>query len=580
MKSIKKNISLKKRISVVGWIFSFVFWLIIARILYLQVINRAFLSEKASAQYEKSFVLCGKRGSILDTNQNDLAVSVQLVSIAGYPAMIDDPGMAANQLSGVLGLKKQDLLKTLKSTKSFVWIKRQINPQEEKAVESLKLKGIGLLTEYSRFYPNTTLSAQVLGFCGLDGKGLEGLEFFYNSQLQETANRFTVIRDALGRKLNDDKKLQINYSGNHLILTIDKAIQFITESALAEAVKTFKAKAGAAVVMDIKTGELLAMANYPFFNPNTFSEYDRDRWRNRIVTDTFEPGSVMKVFVSAIALDKGYVKLTDTFFCENGNYRVYRNTIHDTHSYGKLTVPEIIKYSSNIGAVKIFEKMGAKALYEGYRRFGFAEKSGIDTSGETPGYLANYSKWKPIDGSTIAFGQGIAVTPLQLVSAVSAIANNGELMRPFLVKEIVNHKGETVQRVTPEKVRTVISKETAEKVKYMMRLVVEEGGTGVNAALDTIEVCGKTGTAQKVESGGYAKGKYISSFLGYAPYNDPKLAVLVVIYEPIGKYYAGTVAAPAFKKIVYDTMTYLEHQSPRKKQQTLAVSNQYGVFQR
>ena len=347
-------------------------------------------------------------------------------------------------------LTGKELINNLYSTKPFVWIKRQITPKESKMLADLNLPGIVLKPEYSRFYPNKFLGAQVVGFCGLDGKGIEGVEYFYNAELQGTEDRVKVLKDALGRRFESEKTTVSDSDGNNLVLTIDGAIQYITEKALEEAVVGFSGKSGMAIVMNPRTGGILALAHYPSYNPNAFREYSKGELRNRALTDPFEPGSTMKIFSVAAAIESGICKPTTVFNCENGAFHVGTNVVHDTHSYGMLTVQEIIKYSSNIGAIKVGQAVGAEILYKNLRKFGFGEKTGIDCAGETAGALAPYTKWRKIDAGTIAFGQGVSVSAIQLITATCAIANGGILMKPHLVQAVTDANGQVIKKIEPD----------------------------------------------------------------------------------------------------------------------------------
>ncbi|MCJ7830144.1 MAG: penicillin-binding protein 2 [Desulfobacterales bacterium] len=557
MKPAAKIPYMRLRSTLVGVCFSLAMAGIGAKAVHLQVFRGAWLSQKAADQYEKTFTSEGRRGTIFDTNLTEIAVSIDAISIGAHPALVTDPPAAAVSLARTLKLNRKDLLNKLKSKNTFVWIKRHVSPKETEAIKAFALEGITFLPEYSRFYPNRTLGAQLLGFSGTDGHGLEGIEFAYDRKLKGAEEKFTVLTDALGRGIAPESKPSTNFSGNNLVLTIDRNIQFITESALAEAVDKFSAASGMAMVMSPKTGAVWALANYPPFNPNAFRDFKRETWRNRIITDPYEPGSTLKIFSAAAALESGECTANTIFFCENGAYRVGRNLVHDTHPYGWLSLQQIVKYSSNIGAVKIGEQIGPEKLHHTLRAFGFGEKTGIDCPGETAGSLPPLARWTRIDAGAISFGQGVAVSTVQLLAAACAIANDGILMRPYIVQAVTDQNGRLIERTEPHAVRRVISVQTAQTLRRIMKTVVEEGGTGVNAALEGYSVCGKTGTAQKIdERGTYARGKYVSSFLGFAPAENPEIAVLVVVDEPQKYHYGGTVAAPAFKKIAHETLSY------------------------
>jgi cell division protein FtsI (penicillin-binding protein 3) len=487
-----------------------------------------------------------------------MAVSIDVTSISAYPARVKDIDETAKKLAEILKLDPRKVRQKLALDKSFVWIKRKTTARESQMVKNIKLPGIGFVPEFNRFYPNTTLAAQALGFTGLDGKGLEGIEFYYNRQLKGAASKITVFEDALGNGFRSENRKQESNSGHNLVLTIDSKIQYITESTLIEAVDQYSASSAMAIVMQPRTGAILAIAHFPTINPNSYRNFDRSQWRNRAITDPFEPGSTMKIFSAAAALESGNIKYNDIFFCENGAYKIGKNVVHDSSKHGWLSLQQIIKFSSNIGAVKISEKIGAKILYQTFQNFGFGTRSGIDCPGETTGSLSHYSSWSEIDIGAISFGHGIAVSALQLITAVSAIANDGILMKPYIVKEISDQNGQSVKRFKPQQVRRVISARTAGIVKKILQTVTTEGGTGVNAALDRYSVCGKTGTARKLdEEGQYSDSKHVASFIGFTPAEKPEIAVLVIIDEPKENYYGGIVAAPVFKKIAQQTLNYL-----------------------
>jgi cell division protein FtsI (penicillin-binding protein 3) len=562
------------RVIIFSLAFSILFIVIGVKSFYLQVFKGPWLSEKAAGQYERSFDSSGKRGTIYDKNLREMAVSIKVTSVAAHPDLVGDKKKAATLLSAALGANHNSIYQHLSSGKPFVWIKRHVSPKEEKQVKDLHIDGIVFKSEYSRFYPNKTLGAQVLGFTGVDGRGLEGIEFSYDTQLKGTSSRRTVIKDALGRRFDSKEDDEPHLDGNNIVLTIDCTIQYIVEQALEAAVTDFGAKSGMALVMDPKTGALLAASSFPTFNPNAFWVYGRDTWRNRVITDSFEPGSTLKVFTAASAIDSGLCSPYSVFFCENGNYKIGVNVVHEagSHSYGWLSLQEIIKFSSNIGAVKVQELIGPKILYHGLSNFGFGRKTDIDCIGETSGSLSNYRDWSRIDAGAISFGQGISVSALQLVAAASAIANNGTMMKPYLVQAITDINGQLIQTTKPKSVGSVISPAAAKAMKDILTAVLEAGGTGINAIVDGYRVCGKTGTAQKIgPSGTYEKGLYMSSFIGFVPSDDPALTILVVIDEPKKRYYGGTVAAPAFKKIAQETLDYLDI-SPRNTPDIFRVS--------
>jgi cell division protein FtsI (penicillin-binding protein 3) len=557
---------------IIGGLFTLFFTAIGIKATYVQVFRGSWLSQKAADQYEVSYKSAGKRGTIFDRNLREMAVSIDVESIAAHPAQIESPRKVARSLSKILKMNRRALAKKLYSKKKFVWIKRKVTPKEAEAVKKLDISGLDFIPEHKRFYPNKTLAAQLIGFTNIDDHGLEGLEFYYNDILSGSVVEYTVLRDARGRGFEAESPAGSATSGKNLVLTIDSTIQYIAEKALAESVKAFSAKSGMAVVMDPRTGALLAMAQVPLFNPNALNGYNRKVWRNRIITDAYEPGSTMKIFSAAAAIETGSCSPSSIFYCENGAYRIGNHIIHDSHEHGWLSLQQIIKYSSNIGAVKFSAVTGSKYLFGTLKKFGFGEKTGIDCPGETAGSLAPYQRWTTVDAGTISFGQGVSVSALQLITAISAVANKGILMKPYAVQAITDYHGRLVKSFSPKIVRRVISEKTAGTLTRIMQTVTTEGGTGVNAALDGYSACGKTGTAQKIdENGRYSNEKFIASFVGFAPVEAPKIAVLVVVDEPQKEHYGSAVAAPAFKTIAQKALDYMNI-SPKKPAGKLMVS--------
>ena len=560
------------RIRIIAFFLGLGFVIVGARAVHLQVFSGGALSARAESEYKKSVVSYGGRGSIYDTNGKELAVSVKVISIAAHPHRVKNKKSVARRLGAALDIDSNAILKKLKSGKSFVWIKRKISPKETVAVEKLNVSGINFFPEFQRYYPDKSFASQALGFSGLDGKGLEGIEFYYNKHLTGGTGKSTVYQDAFGRGIDAGGARAANHSGQSIVLTIDKTIQFISENALKQAVDFYDAKSGIALVMSPATGELLSVANYPGFNPNAFRDFRSERWRNKSIADQFEPGSTMKIFTAAAALESGKVSPDTIVFCENGKYRVGRNIIHDLTPRGWLSLRQIIKYSSNIGAVKIGEMAGPEALHKTLINFGFGQKTGIDCPGETPGFISPYRAWSKIDTGAITFGQGISVSAIQMIAAVSAIANGGNLMKPYVVKKIKDPDGSHAKQFYPVKVRRAVTERTAEIIKDMMESVTDENGTGARAALRRYRVCGKTGTSQKAdETGGYSDDRHIASFVGFAPAENPAISIVVIINEPKKEYYGGVVAAPVFREIADKTLSYM-NVYPDKGHENLRVS--------
>jgi len=555
----EQKIRIRIRLVRIGFLLAF--GLIVARSYQLQVVNREVWEQRAERQHQKVLPLTPQRGTIYDRNGEELALSIEVDSIFIEPGKMENPKPAAAQLAKALSLPAQAMRDKIASDRGFVWLKRQVSAGESAKVRKLDLPGVGFIKEHHRFYPNSEIGAQVIGFTGLDPQGLEGLELEYDSLVFGQGGFLVTERDALGRSFGSGQyEVRGRSRGADLYLTLDKNIQYIVEKELAQGVKKAGARAGSVVVLEPASGRVLAMASQPDFNPNAFSEYRPNQWRNRTLTDTFEPGSTFKPLLLASALNEGLVRPGQIIDCEKGAYAVGGKVIHDHHAYDKLTVREVLKVSSNIGAAKIAKILERDRFYSYLRDFGFGTKTGIDLPGEVPGLVRPPSQWFEIDMAAMSFGQGLSVTPLQLANAVAAIANGGYLMTPYLVERIVGDRGETIETRGPQVVRRVIDPQTAALMLDLMTGTTEEGGTGTLAAIPGYRVAGKTGTAQKVDpvTGGYSVDKRVGSFVGVVPANAPRLVILVVIDEPQGIPYGGVVAAPVFAQIAAKTLRYLK----------------------
>lgn len=503
------------------------------------------------------------RGDIYDRNMREMAVSIEMASVYLNPRRVADPEKVAGVLARLLepenararsGVYKR-LVKSIKKRKgkSFMWVRRKVPPQTQARIKSAKLPSVGFVKESKRFYPKRDTAAKIIGFCGIDNQGLSGLEYRYDKVIRPVSNRFTVLKDALGRPVSMPEALTIAREAMpfDLVLTIDERIQYIAEKALERQTLKFDAASGVAIVMNPFTGEILAIAEQPKYNPNNFAKYAADWRRLRAVSNAVEPGSTFKLFVAASALEEGVIDLDDLIDCENGRYRVAGHTFKEAlnHKYKLLTLPEVIAHSSNIGAIKLAESLGPQLLRKYLTAFGFGEKAEVDLPGESPGLLRPVSEWSLTSLPSISFGQEVAVTPIQLITGVSVFANGGYLLRPHLVKAYMR-ADEVVRAVKPEVVRRVVSASTAMKIKKMMVNVVREG-TGKQASVPGFTVAGKTGTAQKIdpETRAYSDDKFLSSFVGFFPAEEPRLAILVMIDEPKGVAWGGAVAGPVFSEI-------------------------------
>ena len=547
---------LKYRLAGLLALFLILFIALLSRAFQLQVLSGEKLKTLAQRQHTTTLQLHPERGMIYDRNGEKLAMSVLADSVCADPTRIVDPAKASRQIAAVLNQNSSDVFKKISEPKSFCWLARKISPEQAARVEAVDIEGVFLIKEPKRFYPNGQLAAHLIGFAGFDAEGLEGLEKKYDDTLKGNPEKLTWARDAKGKKLflHVERDRSNKDESANLVLTIDSRIQFLVETHLKEAVLNKGAKGGIAVVMDPKTGEILAMANEKAFNPNNIKGLTADVWRNRAITDSIDPGSTFKPFLVAGALEEKIVKESDQFYCEDGYYTVANRVIREANRkrHGYLSVREILKYSSNIGSAKIADKLGKDKYYAYIKNFGFGSKTGIDLAGEAAGVLRPAKDWTKVDTAAIAFGQGISVTAIQLISAMSAIANNGVLMKPFIVRGLTDKNNNPIKMYAPETVRRVVSPATAKRLTAMLTEVVgAEDGTGKNAHIINVAVAGKTGTAQKFD---FARGVYSServrtSFIGFFPSDNPQVVILVILDEPARDKWGGVAAAPVFKNI-------------------------------
>ena len=539
---------------------------IATKLFILQIHQNDLLTARATRQYQRLVPIVSRRGTIYDRSGRELAVSLRVSSAFAQPAAIQDPAGAAKALAPILNLPAQELQALLRSDKTFVWLRRQLAPAQAEAISDLGLKGIGLAPESRRYYPRQERAAHVLGLVGLDDHGLEGLEHEYDALLGGRPQFIAAQQDALGRIISREEEPTPHAPIFDLTLTIDEVLQYIAERELQRAVERSRARAGTVVVMDPWTGEILALANQPTYDPNTYRIASAPARRDRATTDYFEPGSVFKVILAAAALEEGIVRPTDMFYGENGAIEVGRTTIRDHEKYGWLTVQQILAQSSNVGAIKIGQKVGKSIYYHYISGFGFGSLTGVDLPGETPGLIRRPKGWSALSLSVLSLGQEISVTPLQIATAFSAVANGGNLVRPYVVRAMRSQDGSIQREVTPTVIRRVISQRTSQTLMDLLKSVVEEG-TGKPAALPDYTVAGKTGTAQKLDptTGRYSHRKVIASFIGAVPAEEPRLVILVVIDEPETLRWGGSIAAPAFREIAGDAMKYLRISPSRER---------------
>ena len=532
---------------------------IAVRAYQIQALERdKYLSVAKNQYYGRRISLAPHRGTMYDAKGRELAVSMRVNSLYAQPAKIKNKRDAAARLAPLLDRDVRSIYELLSSPKSFVWLQRKINPFQQERIKALNLRGVGLFPESKRFYPNFELGAHVIGFAGMDSQGLEGLERKYDTYLKTTDQYVVLEKDALERWIYIPEGEKGLKTPHNLHLTLDLRIQYIAERELKKGIRDRKARGGMVVVMEPTTGKILAMAVHPSFNPNLFEEYTPARWRNRAVTDSFEPGSLLKVFLLAAVLKEEVAKQNDIVFCENGAYTIKNHTIHDMSPHGWLALRDVIRVSSNIGAFKIGKELGAGKFYRYLDTFGFTEKTGVDLLGENTGEIRPPASWSPIDLAIISFGQGVSVTSLQLITALSAIANGGNVMKPYLIERITDGRGKEVAAYSPEVKRRVLPAETCRLITSVLKEVVRSG-TGTRARIPGYAVAGKTATSQKIDpaTGGYSQEKVIASFMGYLPADDPRVAILVAMDEPERTPYGGVAAAPIFRGIAEELMQYM-----------------------
>lgn len=572
----EKERALQKRLAFFTLALCLGYTVVVGRAIHLMLKDNRQLEAMAMAQYRAAIQKETERSRILDTHGYELAISFPTWSLFADPKMVDDPSRTAAQLSNILGLSREKIFQKLKERKRFVWLKRRVNARTMAKIREISLKGIDAFKENTRFYPHGELAGSVLGAVGIDSQALGGVELAYDRYLMIPPSASVYLRDARGELVSSSQPPEELQGKGDVTLTLDKNIQFFAEQALKDAVQRHQPAAGVVIVMEPSTGKILAMASYPFFDPNHFENSAWGAWRSRAVTDVYEPGSTFKTFIVASALEAKKISLREKFNCEGGVLSLPDgNVIHDHQPYGVLDVPGIIKVSSNIGIYKISQRLNKKTLTEKIMAFGFGSKTRIDFPGESAGIVKAVERLRPIEQATIAFGYGVGVTPLQLISAYSAVANGGVRMRPHLVEKVVSPDGEILYEAFEEILSRPISAETAKTLTQILKGVVEEGGTATLAAVNAYTVAGKTGTARKVDPDrrGYLEGEYISSFVGFAPADAPRLVTLVLLDSPKGSFYGGQVAAPIFQEVMHRSLHYLGVPTPGFEKETVVAAD-------
>jgi cell division protein FtsI (penicillin-binding protein 3) len=539
-------------------IFGLGFLAILVRLTVVQVGQYTYWRDSAEAQYGRRITVAPVRGSMYDRRNNVLAASIPAPSIFAAPREVRQPGATAQKIVSIFpSLSRSRLEQQLTSKASFVWLARQVSPEKVSALEALKLPGIHIMKETRRIYPRGVMAGSTIGYAGVDEQGLGGLERQYDDVLAAQPLRTNGTRDARGRTVSFDQAAHAGPPrGADLHLTLDMRLQHIAEKELARQAEAIGARSGLVILMDPYTGGILTLASYPFFNPNDYRNKEQRSWRrNRAITDPVEPGSTFKVVAAAAALEEKTVNLDEVFFCEKGRTIRNNRVLRDHKPFEFLTFPEVMENSSNICMAKVNERIGSEQFYEYIRRFGFGEKSLIDLPAEHPGGIRHPEDWSALSHDSLTIGQEIIVTPVQLVTAFSVIANGGWLLRPRLVDRIV--KGDLEQTFKPERRRRILSQQTTNRLTSILVGVVERG-TGTQAALDGYLVAGKSGTAQKAENGRYSHSKVMASFIGYAPAEAPRFVMLVMFDEPKKKRWGGSAAAPVFRRIAAQALHHLQ----------------------
>lgn len=524
------------------------FGVLAGRAVYLQAVNTDFLQMKGASRFSRVLEVPATRGRILDRNGEAVAISTPVKSIWAIPEDVKASPAQVKSLATLLNVDPAELQKKFSdTTRDFVYLKRQIPPEQAERIAELGLPGIYSQREYRRYYPGGDGMAHVIGFTGVGDEGQEGIELAFQSSLAGKAGSRRVIKDRRGSIVEDLESIRAAQDGKDLTLSVDGKIQNIAFGALKSAVEFHKAKAGAIVVLDVRSGEVLALANMPSYNPNNRGKLTGAQLRNRVMTDIFEPGSTLKPFTVALAVDEGRVRPDTMIQTAPGKLTIANHTISDAHASGLLSVAQVIQKSSNVGAAKIALGLPKEDMWDLFKRVGFGAQPALGFPGEAQGKVRDWKTWRPIEQATMSYGHGISVSLIQLARAYSIFARDGELAPLTLVRSDMPVAG-----------RRVISVETARALREMLEMAVQPGGTAPRARVMGYRVAGKTGTAHKLENGGYAAHKYISSFVGFAPVSDPRLVIAVMIDEPSnGQYYGGAVSAPVFSQVMQGALRSL-----------------------
>ncbi|WP_051179055.1 peptidoglycan D,D-transpeptidase FtsI family protein [Thermodesulfovibrio thiophilus] len=562
---------MQKRLILLKIVFLVCFVSIIFRLGLIMFVEHEAYFSKAKLQQVKKQEIIPKRGNIYDRTGRELAVSLEKESLFIDPASVKSDE-TISVLKHYIKVDTDHIINQAEKNKRFLWLERKVDHSVVEKIKALKIDGVGFVTEGARFYPKGFLASHILGFVNVDEHGMEGLERYYDRYLKAEKSSKSVLTDARGKKLSDGDLRDVK--GNNIFVTIDEGLQYIVEKYLDEAIKKWHASSGTVIMMDPFTGEILALANRPTYDPNSLKSIkDIGIIRNRAITDLYEPGSTFKIVTATAALEEGIVKPSTTFDCSQGYIEVGGKRVKDAHKQGVLTFEEVIQKSSNVGTIKIAMMLGKEKLYHYIKKFEFGEKTGIDLPGEISGYVRPTQKWSGTSIGAIPIGQEVAVTAIQILRAYSTIANGGYLVKPFVVSEIHSPEGNILYKAVIHRER-VVSEKTARIMREVLKKVTEDGGTATAAKLDGNNVAGKTGTAQKYnpKTGRYSKDSYVSSFVGFIPADNPRIAMIVVIHDPKGIHYGGVVAAPVFKAISDEALAYLNVPRDDAKEKGLVVT--------
>ncbi len=548
----------KKRAIILSTVVIFSFFAVSLRLIDLMILNHERLLTEAKRRHIKVEDIQVRRGIIFDRRGRELALNLELESLYCDPEKLDLSNDGVIRLASAMAKEPKVILSKIPAGGRFAWVERKLEPDTVERIKGLNIKGLGFTTEAKRFYPKRELASHVLGFVGIDNQALEGIELKYDRYMKTTGGKVFFGRDASGRILSSGVEKEVK--GNNIVLTIDEGLQYLVEKEIDKAMLKWRASAATAIMMDPFTGEILALANRPTYDPNVPGDVSDSDKRNRAITDCYEPGSTFKLVTGVAALEEKVVKPGTLVDVSKGYIQVGGKTIRDVHKYGILTFKEVIQKSSNVGSITIGKRLGKERIYKYAKLLGISEKTGVDLPGEVSGWIRPPERWSSTSIGAIPIGQEVAVTPLQMLRAYSAIANGGFLVRPHVVSGIISPDGQVIASFRDKKMNRTISAKTAETFKDILKSVVEEGGTGRSASVEGNEVAGKTGTAQVInpETGRYSKEKYVSSFVGFVPADNPRIAMIVVIYEPKGQIYGGVVAAPVFKDIANQALSYLD----------------------